>query len=198
MDAAAAPARSLVYDRAAFGIARSQRARITMRSAYFSIDVTMERVPLASRWADERWLPSAVVPLAEGRATAGEPVREADGPQGTRWRFPRMEVELHPTEAEGYYLNLTSEAPVAFVMWRFADDGTEPAALPDKVTLSYNEAGRSMDGGARVDPVPLAETLRAWLAAFVAVHYQPEPRRKVKRNDPFKDGAFVRDRGRRG
>ena len=35
-------------------------------------------------------------------------------------------------------------------------------------------------------------------AAFVAVHYQPEPRRKVKRNDPFKDGAFVRDRGRRG
>jgi len=169
-----------------------------MRSAYFSVDVTMERVPLANRWASERWQPAAVVPLAEGRATAGAPVRESDGPLGTTWRFPRMEIELHPTEAEGYYLNLTSESPVAFVMWRTADDGTEPAALPEKVTLSYNEAGRSMDGGARVDPVPLADALRGWLAAFVAEHYHPEPRRKVRRNDPFKDGAFVRDRGRRG
>jgi hypothetical protein len=31
----------------------------------------------------------------------------------------------------------------------------------------------------------------------VAENYKPEPKRKVKRNDPFKDGAFVRDRERR-
>ena len=169
-----------------------------MRSAYFSVDVTMERIPLANRWASERWQPAAVVPLAPGRGAGGAPVRVTDGPQGTVWRFPAMEIELHPTEAEGHYLNVTSEASVAFVMWRAADDGTEPAAIPEKVTLSYNEAGRSMDGGARVDPVPLAAVLREWLAAYVAEHYRPEPKRKVKRNDPFKDGAFVRDRGRRG
>ena len=168
-----------------------------MRSAYFSVDVTMERIPLANRWASERWQPAAVAPLAPGRGTAGAPTRVADGPQGTAWRFPGMEIELHPTEAEGLFLNLTSEAPVAFVMWRTADDGTEPAAIPERVTLSYNEAGRSLDGGARVDPVPLAAPLREWLAAFVAEHYRPEPKRKVRRNDPFKDGAFVRDRGRR-
>jgi len=34
--------------------------------------------------------------------------------------------------------------------------------------------------------------IRDWLAAYVAVHYKPEPKKKHKRNDPFKDGAFRR------
>jgi hypothetical protein len=33
------------------------------------------------------------------------------------------------------------------------------------------------------------------LEPFVAAHYRPEPRRKQKRNDPFAEGAFRRDRG---
>jgi hypothetical protein len=78
-------------------------------------------------------------------------------------------------------------------MWRPREEGVEPAAHPAIVTLSYNQAGRYMDGGERVDPVPMPDSIRAWLAAYVAVHYKPEAKRKVKRNDPFKDGAFVRD-----
>ena len=54
-----------------------------------------------------------------------------------------------------------------------------------------------MDGGERVDPVPMPAVIRAWMEPFVAEHYKPEPRRKVKRNDPFADGAFVRDRADR-
>ena len=107
-----------------------------------------------------------------------------------------MPIELHPTEAEGYYLNLTSETPLVFVMWRPAEDEGEPAARPYIVTVSYNEAGRFMDGGERVDPVPMPDAIRAWIEPFVAAHYKPEPKRKVKRNDPFADGASARDRAR--
>jgi hypothetical protein len=110
----------------------------------------------------------------------------------TLWRFARREIEIHPTEAEGYFLNVSSETPVVFVMWRMRDDGVVPPAEPFIVTLSYNEAGRFMDGGERVDPVPMSATIRDWLAAYVAVHYKPEPKKKVKRNDPFRDGAFRR------
>jgi len=81
-------------------------------------------------------------------------------------------------------------------MWRPVEDGGEPAARPEIVTVSYNQAGRLMDGGERVDPVPMPEEVRAWMEPFVTEHYKPEPRRKVKRNDPFKDGAFVRERDR--
>ncbi len=163
---------------------------------HYAVDVLMERVPLVNRWVDDRWQPRAVLPVAEVLRTPGPPERIADGPAGTTWRFPDCAIELHPSEAEGYFLNLTSDVPVVFVMWRMSEDGTEPRARPEIVTVSYNQAGRSMDGGERVDPVPMPEAIRAWMAPFVAAHYKPEPKRKNKRNDPFKDGAFVRDRDR--
>lgn len=162
-----------------------------MLPVYFSVDVVMDRITLDNPWASEQWLPSAVVPVAEGRTNVQPPQRILHDARRTSWRFPGMEIDLHPSEGEGFYLNLTSEKPVAFVMWRMHDDG-EPAARPLIVTLSYNQAGRFMDGGERVDNVPLAEPLRAWLAAFVAAHYKPEPRKKARRNDPFADGAFKR------
>ncbi|MCC7328184.1 MAG: DUF3305 domain-containing protein [Burkholderiales bacterium] len=169
-----------------------------MLPIYFSVDVLMDRIPLANRWISEQWQPASIIPVAEGALVPGVPECVADGPERTTWRFPRMPIELHPTEAEGYFLNLTSDTPIVFVMWRFSEDGSEPAAYPEIVTLSYNQAGRYMDGGERVDPVPLPDPIRAWLAAFVALHYKPEPKRKVRRNDPFRDGAFVRDRPRGG
>jgi len=174
-----------------------------MTPVYFSVDIVMERIPLVNRWVSEQWRPAAAVPNGEivfhsGGAKPGVPECLADGPAGTTWRFPGHAIELHPTEAEGYYLNITSETPLVFVMWRVAEDGAEPAVRPEMVTVSYNQAGRIMDGGERVDPVPMPEAILAWMRPFVAEHYKPEPRRKVKRNDPFKDGAFQRDRPTRG
>jgi hypothetical protein len=165
-----------------------------MLPVYFSVDVIMERIPLVNRWASEKWQPASVVAIGEGRSTPAAPECLRDDADGTQWRFPRMSIELHVSEAEGYYLNLTSPAPVVFVMWREDEAGTLPPAHPEIVTLSYNQAGRFMDGGERVDPVAMPEVIRAWLAAFVAAHYHPEPRRKVRRNDPFQDGAFARER----
>lgn len=170
-----------------------------MTSLYFFVDVLMERVPIESRWASEQWRPAAVVPIGMEREQAGAaasrpPELVSDGPAGTTWRFPCRAIELHTSEGEGYYLNITSETPLVFVMWRAAEDGSEPAARPETVTVSYNQAGRLMDGGERVDPVPMPEAVLAWIRPFVAEHYKPEPRRKMKRNDPFADGAQVRDR----
>src|SRR4029077_12331877 len=112
-----------------------------------------------------------------------------------RWRFRGHTLELHPTEAEGYFLNLTSPAPCIFVMWRLDDEGEPRLARPVLATVSYNQAGRLLDGGERVDPVPLPDAIADWMRPFVTTHYTPEPRRKVKRNDPFADGAFVPQRG---
>jgi hypothetical protein len=170
-----------------------------MLPLYFSVDVLMERVPIDNRWASEQWRPAAVLPLGQVEsevrsAKPGVPERVSDGPDGTLWRFPGHAIELHPSEAEGYYLNITSDTPLVFVMWRSAEDESQPAALPQMVTVSYNQAGRIMDGGEKVDPVPMPEAIAAWIRPFVAEHYKPEPKRKMKRNDPFKDGAFQRDR----
>ena len=157
------------------------------------IAVIVQRTPLANRWISERWEPMAVELTAECEASA--PPVPADGP-GTRWRFGGYAIELHRTEAEGYFLNVTAPDPKIFVMWRPAEEGAVPPIRPEVVTVSYNEAARLMDGGEQVDAVPMPPEILAWMRPFVAEHYKPEPKRKVKRNDPFADEANARGRER--
>jgi hypothetical protein len=151
----------------------------------FPVSVVMECVPLASRWASAQWRPASVA-LADAR-DAGKDAETIDGGDGIeRWRWHGLVVELAPSEGEGYYLNLTSPEAVAFVMWRL-DEAEDPRAKPVLVTLSYNEAARILDGGERVDPVPMPAELRNALETFTAAHYRPEPRRKQRRRDPLRD-----------
>jgi hypothetical protein len=168
-----------------------------MQPLQFPVDVVMERVPLVNRWVDEAWRPARVEPARESEvqpAPSGACVEDASG--ASRWTIAGHAIELHPSEAEGYYLNLTSPSPCVFVMWRMFDEGV-PAARPVVVTVSYNEAARLLDGGERVDNVAMPDAILQWMRPFVAAHYKPEPRKKVKRNDPFADDAAVRQRGPR-
>ena len=164
----------------------------------FPVAVIMQRTPLANRWSDERW-EAVAVELAEESA---EGPQQIDGStSGTRWRCPGHFVELHPVEAEGYYLNASTTEPKIFVLWRMAEPGndgndgqlSEPRARPLIVTLSYGEAARFLDVGERVDAVPIPDPLLAALHAFVAEHYRPEPKKKTKRNELY-EGDAARNR----
>jgi hypothetical protein len=149
----------------------------------FPVAVTMQRVPLASRWADERWEAIAVEPSDEAPGAA----LVRDDEKGKSWRCTGHVVELHPVEAEGYYLNASTREPKVFVLWRMAEpeDDAEPRARPLIVTLSYGEAARFLDAGEQVDAVPIHAALLARLESFVAAHYRPEPRKKGKRNEYY-------------
>ena len=172
--------------------------QMSTSASRFPIAVIMQRTPLENRWVSERWDPVAVLPLAAGAPTMSAPACIRDDATCTQWRFDGHALELHPSEAEGYHLNLVAPDPKVFVNWRTHDDPADPPVFPVIVTVSYNEAARMMDGGERVDAVPLPEAVREWMTPFVAEHYKPEPKRKVRRNDPFADGASRRDRGSRG
>ena len=157
-----------------------------MSTERLCVAVTMQQTALSNRWIAERWEPVAVA-LCAADAPRIEPLPASS--EGNRWRFAAFDVELHRSEAEGYFLNLSAPHPKVFVMWRMlepdaiAEDG--PAAAPFMVTVSYNQAARMMDGGEQVDALPLLPEMKAWMEPFVAAHYKPEPRRKVRRRDPL-------------
>ena len=166
-----------------------------MSAVRFPVAVILQRTPLANRWTAERWEPVAIeLPAAD--APSAPPTKISDDAAGTRWRFSGLAIELHRSEAEGFFLNVTAPDPKVFVMWRHAEAPAVPPVRPELVTVSYNEAARLLDGGEQVDAVPMPPEIRAWMTPFVAEHYKPEPKRKVKRNDPFANGAAGRDRDR--
>lgn len=139
--------------------------------------VVMEREARPNRWEDWRFRIAEVVVDEGGFGVAPRVLRD-DG----RLRLsvhPGFTVTLYPDEGEGYYLNLSSGAPVWFVMWRTAED--DPGeAMPEAVSLSYHEAGRWLDAQERVDNVPLDPGVRDWLQAYTDLHYRPEPKQRKR------------------
>jgi len=139
------------------------------------VAVVIERQKQPNAWEDWRFRVVEVLVDEGGLGAVPRPLRD-DG-QRLQTLFPGLGVTLYRDEAEGYYLNLTSGAPVWFVMWRI-DDEDPSRAVPEAVTLSYNEAGRLLDAQERVDNLPLPDELCGWLQAFVDAHYKPEPKQR--------------------
>jgi uncharacterized protein DUF3305 len=139
------------------------------------VGVVIDRVRAPNVWQD--WSFTIAEVVADEVAFGSEPRTLRDDGKNSRMLFPGFTLELHPDQAEGYHLNLSSQAPVWFVVWRI-DDVDPSRAWPETVSLSYNEAGRWLDAQERVDNVPLAADLVAWLQAYTDEHYRPEPKHR--------------------
>jgi hypothetical protein len=143
-----------------------------MEKPSFPVAVVMQRRPANSRWADVVWEPWSVLP---GDARGGPRLlAEHDGVE--QWLHPGFKLLLHRDESEGYYLNVSARDPRVMVLWRM--DGER--ALPLEVTVSYDEAGRWLDGGHSVDGVAMPPEIYAWLGEWVEKNYRPEPKKRIK------------------
>ena len=151
------------------------------------VAVVLERTPVSSPWATHHWQAASVIP-----DVGGEPRVLVERGDLLQKLFPGFEVALHRDEAEGYYLNMSSDAPCAFVSVRADEEGGDP--YPFQVTFSYNEAARWMDGGERVDKAAIDLGFAAWMGAWVEENYRPEPKKR-QRPKSF-EGKEGRLRGR--
>jgi hypothetical protein len=142
------------------------------------ISIILERVSVESRWESHHWNLVGVVPDQGGTPRT---LVERD----TLWQklYPGFEISLFRDEAEGYFLNVSSDAPSVFVSLRIDEGGTEP--YPFQATLSYNEAARWMDSNERVERVVAWPELAAWMGEWVAENYRPEPKKR-RRPESFK------------
>ena len=144
-----------------------------MEKPKFSVAVVMQRRVLRNRWQSEAWEPLGVVPGYAGESVPRLLVDESGLQQ---WLHPGFTLKLHRDEAEGYYLNVSTDNPRVFVLWRLDEDH----GLPLDVTVSYDEGGRWLDGGHSVDGVPMPPEIFAWVGEYVEENYRPEPRKRIK------------------
>jgi len=142
-----------------------------------AVAVLIERSHRPNPWEEWRFR-IAEVSIDAGQFGPLPRLLRDDGTSATMLH-PGLPVALHADEGEGYHLNLTSGRPSWFVMWRIDED--DPSrAWPERVTLSYNEAGRLLDAQERVDNLPLPPPVVDWLQAFTDEHYRPEPKRRAR------------------
>jgi len=167
--------------------------------------VLMRKQFVDNPWISYRWAPQEVLPdfgqFNHVAADAGKIVGQFLGrdDEVESWLFTGYELNLFPDEAEGYYLNLSAAQPCWFVMWRLEEDieryidaqsielakSESTIAVPHRICVSYNEAGRLLDGGESVDNIPLSLEHASWLQEFVNEHYRPEPKKR-HRPESFK------------
>jgi len=160
--------------------------------------VLMRKQNINNPWISYRWVPQEVLPDFgqfhsqdhEQEKIAGQFLgRDAEGES---WLFTGFELNLFPDEAEGYYLNVSATTPCWFVMWRLEEDferylddqsielakAESSFAVPHRICVSYNEAGRLLDGGESVDTIPMSDEHASWLQEYVDEHYRPEPKKR--------------------
>ena len=135
-----------------------------------TVHVAISKIAQSHPWVPFRWQLDKVHSVDEAA-----PLPE----NSTETVWAQSKVLLFADEADGYYLNCTAPHPAWFVHYRL-DEELGNDALPEvrQVTLSYNEAGRLMDGGEIVESVPTDDITARWLAEFAQKHFVPEPRKR--------------------
>ena len=145
------------------------------------VAVVMRRERIDNRWQPWRWVLADVVPQEDSFGTQPRMLLKEENEE--RWLHPGFKVELFPGDAEGYYLNVTTERPCFWVVWRMEEVAAlaeEPVAVPHIVTLSYHDAGRWLDAQETVEQVPASREVAQWLQCFVDQHHVLEAKRRQR------------------
>jgi len=141
----------------------------------------MRRERIDNRWQPWRWVLADVVPNED--SFGAQPRLLLKDESEERWLHPGFKVELLTTDAEGYYLNVTTQQPCFWVGWRMEEEAVladEPVAVPQTVTLSYHDAGRWLDAQESVEQVPAPADVVQWLRDFVDAHHVLEVKRRQR------------------
>jgi hypothetical protein len=145
------------------------------------VAVLMRRERIDNAWQPWRWSLADIVPHEPGFGT--QPRLLLKDEREERWLHPGFRVELFTDDAEGYYLNATTQQPCFWVMWRMEEEAAladEPVAVPQTVTLSYHDAGRWLDAQETVEQVPAPADVVQWLRDFVEAHHVLEAKRRQR------------------
>lgn len=150
------------------------------------VGAVVRRSPGVTRWAREIWTPVAVIPGAP-EAFWKELVREGET---VDYHAATVTMELFRADVEGYLVSLNMTEPSVWIIMDRDQSNESPSGwFVSAITASAFEAQGALDSGESiVEPVPIPESLAAWIKDFVDLHYIEEPFKKRRRDKQRVDG----------
>jgi hypothetical protein len=135
--------------------------------AKIAVGIVVARRKADSPWIDFTWKPVAAL---AGLPDAAPWTVLSQDPDGVTFYAGAAEIELYRTETTNYRDNLGSSAPMLWVALR--QTGVDPPYEVFAVTADPAEGEAWTEAGSDlVDVVPMPETVRATIDAFVAEHH---------------------------
>lgn len=140
-----------------------------------------------TRWARHIWKPVAVIPGAP-EAFWKELVREGEV---VDFHAGTVTMDLFRADVEGYLVSLNMSSPSVWIILDRDQTSQSPSGwVVSTVTASAHEALDALDSGESiVEPVPIPESLAAWIKEFIDMHYIEEPFKKRRRDEIRVDGV---------
>ena len=162
--------------------------------ATIPVGVIVERLKAQSQWIDHIWRPANVL---EGVPDM-EPWTLLEGNNDRALFYAGSEtINLYVGDAPHYRENLITGYPKLWIILR--PTGVEPPLDLVMVTANpFEGEGLTESATDLVEPVPMPESIRAALAAFVEQHYVHEPFFKRKRDKADPDALGARPGGLSG
>jgi hypothetical protein len=147
-----------------------------------TVGLVVERRKAKSPWVDFVWRPIAALPGAP--ATQPWTVLEGDD-EAKHFYIGTAEIGLYRADTPHYRDNLASGSPGLWVVLRPTEGG--PPFEVVTVTANPSEGEAFTESGADlVEPVPMPESVRELIEAFIVEHHVDHAftKRKQKRADP--------------
>ncbi|MGC8119970.1 DUF3305 domain-containing protein [Marinobacter sp. VGCF2001] len=151
------------------------------------VGAVVRRSPGVTRWARDIWTPVAIIPGAPD-AFWKELVHEGET---VDYHAGTVMMELFRADVEGYLVSLNMTVPSVWVIMDKDPASSSPSGwVVSSVTASAHEALDSLDSGESiVEPVPVPESMAAWIKEFIDMHYIEEPFKKRRRDEVRVDGV---------
>ncbi len=160
----------------------------------FTVSVVIERqVKTVGRWSVNQWELTGILSAPEGPDRMEGPVELRQTKNHSQYMWQGLKIKLFADASEGYWYNLLSETPYAFVLFEHDSEDDEDIPSPILVTVNQDEASGHLEADNLVLSSPLPTDIRDEVEKFVVDNYVPETRKKRKRRNWFQESEPQHD-----
>ncbi len=154
----------------------------------FKVSIVLERQEKTVKsWTTYQWELAAVISDKDGPDSMEGPIAIRESRERSQYLWKGLKIRLYVDAAEGYWYNLLSDVPYAFVVLEHDAVDEDEVPIPLLVTVSQDEAGAHLETDSLVLSSPLPSDIRDQTEAFIVNHYVPQTKKKRKRRNWYKE-----------
>ncbi len=159
---------------------------LPVRPEYKVAIVLEKQEKTVNSWSSYQWELAAVLSDEDGPDSLQGPIVIRESQKLSQYLWKGLKIRLFVDASEGYWYNLLSDVPFAFVVCE-ADSVDDDVPVPLLVTVSQDEAGAHLETDSLVLSGPLPADIRDQTEQFVVNNYVPQVKKKRKRRNWYKE-----------